>query len=380
MSGASSTNRGAEAPPPHSANRRAEAPPLHSALASLRALTLSHHSVGLSALPAFSLGCDRAMALNAALTSGGVPSVVLITCNRTEIYWQSRGAGDDALVRALVTQALGPASPMVLAARATLSGGVAAGHLMRVASGLESLVVGEAEVLGQVRAALEACPGASPLLTAVFHAAIRAGRMARAETAIGLGAQSVASAAVRLLAQQLPLTRARVAVVGAGDTGARTARHLQALGAAELIVLNRTASRASRLGATAGGEAAGLDRLPLELARADAMIFAVAVTRPLVEATALAAAVGARGGRPITIVDLSMPAAVEPADLAGVRWFDLAAIERGVAADRQRRAAEVPKVEAVLARELAMLERRTSRRGPHVTGAGLGTTALEAAG
>jgi glutamyl-tRNA reductase len=269
---------------------------------------------------------------------------------------------------------------MVLAARATLSGGVAAGHLMRVASGLESLVVGEAEVLGQVRAALEACPGASPLLTAVFHAAIRAGRMARAETAIGLGAQSVASAAVRLLAQQLPLTRARVAVVGAGDTGARTARHLQALGAAELIVLNRTASRASRLGATAGGEAAGLDRLPLELARADALIFAVAVTRPLVEATALAAAVGARGGRPITIVDLSMPAAVEPADLAGVRWFDLAAIERGVAADRQRRAAEVPKVEAVLARELAMLERRTSRRRPHVTGAGLGTTALEAAG
>jgi glutamyl-tRNA reductase len=368
MSGASSTNRGAEAPP------------LHSALASLRAITLSHHSVGLSALPAFSLGCDRAMALNAALTSGGVPSVVLATCNRTEIYWQSRGAGDDALVRALVTQALGPASPMVLAARPTLSGGVAAGHLMRVASGLESLVVGEAEVLGQVRAALEACPGAGPFLTAVFHAAIRAGRMARVETAIGLGVQSVASAAVRLLAQQLPLTRARVAVVGAGDTGGRTARHLQALGAAELVVLNRTASRASRLGATAGGEAAGLDRLPLELARADALIFAVAVTRPLVEATALAAAVGARGGRPITIVDLSMPAAVEPADLAGVRWFDLAAIERGVAADRQRRAAEVPKVEAVLARELAMLERRTSLRRPHVTGHGLGTTALEAAG
>lgn len=352
----------------------------HSGLASLRAITLSHHTVGLGALPAFSLGCDRAMALNAALTSGGIPSVVLATCNRTEIYWQTRGATDDGVVRALVTQALGPASQMVLAARAPLAGTAAAGHLMRVAAGLESLVVGEAEVLGQVRAALDACPGAGPLLAAVFHAAVRAGRMARTETAIGLGAQSVASAAVRMLAQQLPLSRSRVAVVGAGDTGARTARHLQALGAAELIVLNRTVSRSERIGATADADAGGLDRLPLELSRADAMIFAVAVTRPLLEGAALAAAVGAREGRPITIVDLSMPAAVEPADLAGVRWFDLAAIERDVAADRRRRAAEVPKVEAVLARELAILERRASRRRQQVAAASHGAAPLEAAG
>ena len=351
-----------------------------SALSPLRAISLSHHSVGLGALPAFSLGCDRAMALNAALTSGGIPSVVLATCNRSEIYWQSRGGADDMLVRALVTQALGPASPMVLAARATLAGTAAAGHLMRVAAGLESLVVGEAEVLGQVRAALDACIGAGPFLTGVFHAAIRAGRMARAETAIGLGAQSVASAAVRVLAQQVPLTRARVVVVGAGDTGARTARHLQALGAAELAVLNRTASRAADVGVVAAGEAAGLDRLPLELTRADAMIFAVAVTRPLVEGAALTTAVEARGGRPITIVDLSMPVAIEPVDLAGVRWFDLAAIERDMAADRQRRVAEVPKVEAVLARELAILERRASRRRAHVAGSGYGAARLEAAG
>lgn len=352
----------------------------HSALAPLRAITLSHHTVGLGALPAFSLGCDQAMALNAAVTAGGIPSVVLATCNRTEIYWQTCGTTDDGVVRTLVTQALGPASQMVLAARPPLTGAAAAAHLMRVAAGLESLVVGEAEVLGQVRAALEACPGAGPFLAAVFHAAIRAGRMARAETAIGLGAQSVASAAVRMLAQQLPLSRSRVAVVGAGDTGARTARHLQALGAAELIVLNRTVSRSERVGATADADAGGLDRLPLELARADAMIFAVAVTRPLVEGAALRAAVGAREGRPITIVDLSMPAAVEPADLAGVRWFDLAAVERDVAADRQRRAAEVPKVEAVLARELAILERRASRRRQHVAATGHGAAPLEAAG
>jgi glutamyl-tRNA reductase len=376
MPGASSAfNRGAEAP-----NRGAEAPLPHAPLGSLRAISLSHHTVGLGALPAFSLGCDRAMALNAALTSSGISSVVLATCNRTELYWQSRGAADDAMVRTLLTEALGPASQMGLAARATLSGANAAGHLMRVAAGLESVVVGEAEVLGQVRMALEACDRVGPFLTGVFHAAIRAGRMARAETAIGLGAQSVASAAVRLLAQQLSLSRSRVAVVGAGDTGARTARHLQALGAAELIVLNRTAARAERVGATASGEAAGLDRLPLELSRADAMVFAIAVSRPLVERAALTAAVGARAGRPITIVDLSMPAAIEPADLAGVRWFDLAAVERDVAADRQRRAAEVPKVEAVLARELGMLERRASRRRHHLATLGPGAAPLEAAG
>jgi glutamyl-tRNA reductase len=351
-----------------------------SRLSSLRAHSISHQTVGLGALPALSLGCDQAVALHGAMTTAGVPSVVLATCNRTEIYWQSRGAADDHTVRALVAQALGTPGMPVLSASDALAGHDAARHLLRVAAGLESVVVGEAEILGQVRAALDACPGAGALLTRVFHAAVRAGRMARTETAIGVGAQSVASAAVRMLADTIRLAEARVAVVGAGDTGSRTARHLRALGAGEIVVVNRTPSRGAALAAAAGGASVALEDLQAELARADAVVFAVAVTRPLVERAALERAVASRADRPLTVVDLSMPAAVEKAELAGLILLDFLAVERTVASDRARRAAEIPRVESVLARELALLERWAVRQ---VAPGGAGhraSTRLEAAG
>ena len=168
-----------------------------SRLAALRAFSISHHTVGLGALPALSLGCEAAISLHGTLTAAGIPSVVITTCNRTEVYWQSSGPGDDRAARAAIAVAIGPKGHGVLPAVATRAGGDAAQHLMRVAAGLESLVVGEAEILGQVRAALDASPGSGRFLTGVVRAAIRAGRMARAETAIGVGAQSVASAAER---------------------------------------------------------------------------------------------------------------------------------------------------------------------------------------
>lgn len=331
-----------------------------SSLAPLRALSISHHTVGLGALPSYSLGCDQAMGLHAALTAGGTGSVVLATCNRTEIYWQSRGASHDHDVRAMLSQALG--APAVGVVPTPLAGRAAAAHLMRVASGLESLVVGEAEVLGQVRAALDACPGAGAFLTGIVHAAVRTGRMARAETGIGLGAQSVASAAVRLLSEVVDLPATRVAVVGAGDTGARTARHLRALGADGIVLLNRTPERAAAVGLGDACETGGLDRLPDALVHADALVFAVAVTTPIVTADVLTTAVARRGGRPLTLVDLSVPPAVAPMALSGVARLDLATVERVVAEDRLRRMAEVPRVEAVIARELDLLERATARR------------------
>jgi glutamyl-tRNA reductase len=328
-------------------------------LAPLRAITISHRTVGLGALPSYSLGCDQATALHTALTAGGTGSLVLATCNRTELYWQSHSAAHDSQVRTMLSQAL--RAPAVGVVPTPLSGGAAAAHLMRVASGIESVVVGEAEILGQVRAALDACPGAGAFLTGVVRAAVRAGRMARAETAVALGAQSVASAAVRLLADVVDLSTARVAVVGAGDTGSRAARRLGALGARRILVLNRTAQRAAAVGVS-GLESGGLDRLPDALVDADAILFAVAVTAPLVSAEMLVAADGRRQGRPLTLVDLSMPPAVEPVDTAGVTRLDLGTVERVLADDHRRRAAELPHVEAVIGRELAILERAMARR------------------
>jgi glutamyl-tRNA reductase len=352
---------------------------VRSRLSPLRVFSISHHTVGLSALPVFSLDTGAAGALHGALTTAGIPSVVLATCNRTEVYFQSGGPGDDPAVGALLAQALGHSGVPQLAAHAMLDGEAAAHHLLRVAAGLESVVVGEAEILGQVRGALDACPGAGVFLTGVVRAAVRAGRMARAETAIGVGAQSVASAAVRLLAGAVALAHSRIVVVGAGETGARTLRHLRDSGGRALVLLNRTPSRAALVAAAAGAEAGGLDRLGVELETADAAVLAVAVNRPILTASSLAAAAAARAGRRLTILDLSMPAAVEPVAIDGIEALDLVAVEREVAADRARRAAEVPKVEAVLARELAMLERWASRQGRR-SGPPAPPLALEAAG
>lgn len=332
---------------------------MSSSLAPLRAITISHRTVGLGALPSYSLGCDQAAALHAALRSGGTNSLVLATCNRTELYWHSRDAAHDHLVRATLSDALqAPALDVVPAA---LCGRSAAAHLMRVASGIESVVIGEAEILGQVRAALDACTGAGAFLTGVVRAAVRAGRMARAETAVAVGAQSVASAAARLMAEAVDLRRARVVVVGAGETGTRVARRLSALGAGSIVILNRTPQRAAEVDVE-GIESGGLDRLPDALSDADAILFAVAVMTPLVTPAMLAAAADRRGGRALTVIDLSMPPAVAPGHTAAVRRLDLGTVERAVTDDRQRREAELPRVEAVITRELAMLERAMARR------------------
>ena len=156
-----------------------------------------------------------------------------------------------------------------------LCGSAAATHLFRVCAGLESLVLGEAEILGQVRAALDASPGAGAFLRGVVQAALRAGGLIRAETALGVGAQSVASAAVQLVARELPLPESQVVVVGAGATGAKVARHLRVLGVKRLVVINRTRDRADAVALTLAGEGAALDALADSLAQADAVFCAV---------------------------------------------------------------------------------------------------------
>lgn len=324
-------------------------------LAPLRALVVSHRTAGLAALRQLAVDCERGMALHAELTATGIASVVLTTCNRTEIYWHARSPGDTDTVRGLFAAAVAAPPSWVADVTTTLAGAPAAEHLFRVCAGLDSLVLGEAEILGQVRGALDACTGAGPFLHGVVLAAVRAGRMARAETAIGVGAQSVASAAVHVLARTLALPAARVVVVGAGDTGLKAARHLRSLGVGELVVVNRTLARAEQVGHAVGAAAAGLEGLRGELCRADAVVCAVATPTPLILTGDLRTAAAARQSRPLVIVDLGMPPAVEPGEAPGVTHVNLSALEAHVAGEHGRRAREIPKVEAVLQRELGHL-------------------------
>jgi len=325
----------------------------YSGLAALRGLTINHHNAGMIGLQHLSIDTDAAARLHNQLSARGIESIVLRTCNRTEIYWRARVAGDDEAVSSAFATAIGLTESVLPDVATKLSGETVATHLFRVSSGLESLMLGEAEILGQVRTALESCSGAGIFLDGVFRAALRTGRQARTETAIGAGALSVASTAVQWLGQHLNLANSCIVIVGAGDTGAKVARHLQAVGVGSLVIVNRTVGRATELAATVGAKAAGLDALGALLAKADAVVAAANAPEWLVTMDMLRHATGPNG---TVAVDLSMPSVIEPGTMEGLVRIDLESLEQLADLHRQQREAEVPKVEAVIARELHWLQ------------------------
>lgn len=326
----------------------------YSGLAALRVITINHHTAGLVGLQHLSIETDSAARLHQTLSSHGIESIVLRTCNRSELYWRARVPGDDETADRAFATALGLQSDALNGVATRLTGEAVAAHLFRVCSGLESLMLGEAEILGQVRTALESCTGSGTFLDGVFRAALRTGRQARAETAIAAGALSVASTAVQWLSQHLSLADSRVVIVGAGDTGEKAARHLHALGVKSLVIANRTASRASTLAATVTAEAITLDALPVELERADALVCAANAHDWLVTLGMLRKATAAPSRR-LVVVDLAMPSGVESGSLPGVIRIDLEGLEQIAELHRQQREAEIPKVEAVITRELEWL-------------------------
>jgi glutamyl-tRNA reductase len=327
-----------------------------SGLAALRVLTLNVRNVGIGTLTDTALDCERAMEVHASLTTSGIESFVLATCNRTEVYWRARVPGDDEAVLALFYRTVGLPPGEVTGSEMRLRGRAAADHLFRVCCGLESLVLGEAEILGQVRSAMDACTGAGPFIEGVVVAALRAGRLARAETAIGVGALSVASAAVQSLTSELGISQSRVLIVGTGSTGMKAARHLRAIGVGELVLANRTKARAEAGAALLEAEATGLDVLPEHLTAVDAVVCATSAPGYVITSSDLARTAAARDGRPLVIVDLSMPPAVEPVQISGIVRIDLESLEQQVNARKDKRAAEVPKVESVITRELDRLQ------------------------
>ncbi len=302
------------------------------------------------------------------LRQRGVEAVVLSTCHRTELYWCSAAAGDDGLAESsLRTAAPGP-WPDPATSVHHLSGEAVVRHLLRVAAGLESVLLGETEVLGQVRAAAEAARGddnSAPALGDLFRDAIRFGRRARSETGIGAGALSLASVAVNLVRRDHPdLGERTVLVVGAGSVGLRVVRHLTAERVGRCVLLNRTPATAEAAADRTGVLAAPLAELPRWIMEADAVIVAVRADAFLVTPEMVRGARrGRRTGR-LVILDASMPRAVDPAvgRIAGVRAWDLSGLETLVRENRARREAEIPRVEALLEEALAMHRRREQRR------------------
>ncbi len=225
-------------------------------------------------------------------------------------------------------------------------------HLFAVASGVDSMVVGESQILGQVRDAFrvaQAERSVGPVLSTLFAQAIKVGRRARTETGIGAGLASTVSVGLRIAEGQLGgLAGIRALVVGAGRMGGLAGRSLRAAGAAEVVVANRSAARGAALARALGGRAVPLDGLEAELAAADLVVASTAAATPTVTAEAVTRALGRRAGRPasrpLVVLDLGVPRDVDPEvrALGGVLLADLDALRAVLetAGDGQGRALE----------------------------------------
>ena len=243
-------------------------------------------------------------------------AVALSTCNRTELYLLVRDPVEaESAVLASLARRAGIRPTELLDGIYSLRNCDAARHLYRVASGLESMIVGEAEVQGQVKRAYEAALAArttGPMTNKLFRAALATGKRVRTETAISVGRASVASVAVDAARDALGDLAARhVLILGAGETAELTARALHDQGVTTMFVANRRRDRAIALAQRFGGASGAIDTLPTELVRADIVISSTSSPHTLIGAEELAHVVGERHGRPLLLIDLAVPRDIE---------------------------------------------------------------------
>lgn len=285
-------------------------------------------------------------------------TAILSTCNRTEVYAMvSHAEHERALIQCLAQHRQVPEEEF-RGYLYTYHDVEAVRHLFRVASGLDSLVLGEPQILGQVRDAfthaMEAgCTG--PRLNALFRAAIATGKRARTETGIGKGGFSIGHAAVELASSIFgSLQRTTILILGAGKMSELTAKHLIAGGADCVFVANRTFEKAKALAQRLGGSAIEYDRFQETLQQADVVISSTAAPHPIVHVETLLPVLRRRRGRPLFLIDIAVPRDISPAvaDLDGVFLYDIDDLEEVVAETARERAGEVSRVEAIVQEEV----------------------------
>ena len=286
-------------------------------------------------------------------------AVALSTCNRTELYLLvSDPVEAESAVLALLARRAGVRPTELLDGIYGLRNCDAARHLYRVSSGLESMIVGEAEVQGQVKRAYEAALAArttGPMTNKLFRAALATGKRVRTETAISVGRASVASVAVDAAQDALGDLAARhVLIIGAGETAELTAQALHDHGVTTMFVANRRRERAIALAQRFGGTSGSFDALPSELVRADIVISSTSSPHFLLGAEELALVTGDRRGRPLLLVDLAVPRDIDPgcAELADVTLLDIDGLQAQVARHISVRKVEARRAEGIVEDEI----------------------------
>ncbi len=312
---------------------------------------LNHRTAPLPEREKLAFAAEELPAALSRLHDGLGGAVILSTCNRTELYATTDGAVAQA---ERLLDALAACKDTQVHPRLTyfLTHDEAVRHLFRVAAGIDSMVLGESQILGQVRDAMSAATEAGSLngvLSRLLHSAIRVGKRARSQTNIGRYAVSVSSAAVALAKQSAgTLDERTVLVISAGSTGELAARSLAENGAARILVTNRTGQRAAALAEEIGGEAVPFSHLALAIAESDIVISGTGAEGFILEPELIAPAVGNRNGRELVLIDIAVPRDVDPAvrQLPAVRLFDIDDIQAVSRASMRGRRRELLRVEA----------------------------------
>ena len=286
-------------------------------------------------------------------------AVAISTCNRTELYLV---VGDpleaESTVLAMLARQAGIRPTELAAAIYAHRNCDAARHLYRVVSGLDSMIVGEAQIQGQVKRAYETAlhlQTSGPLTNHLFSAALSTGKRVRTETGIGELQLSLPSVAVALAREQLgTIDGRRVVIVGTGETSELTARALADSGAHAVFVASRRRDRAVSLAQRYGGSSVSFDELPEALLSADIVVAATASPHLLLEERELAEVVAHREGRPLLLIDLAVPRDIDAAcgRLDGVALRDIDDLEAVATRNRQVRQAEARRAEGIIEAEI----------------------------
>jgi glutamyl-tRNA reductase len=304
-------------------------------------------------------GIEAALAALAARGSTR-EAVVLSTCNRAELYV---GCDDVAEARtdvvSFITQFHGLDQKTVAPHVYALADLDAARHLFRVAGGLDSLVVGEPQILGQVKdahSAATAVRAVGPVLNRLFHSSFAVGKRVRTETGLGSGAVSVGFAAVALARKIFGDLKGRnVLVIGAGEMGKLTAIHMKSKGVQRVTIVSRTMAHAARTAEAIGGaSAAPWEDLDTVLGSADIVITATGAAAPILTKAHIEAVMRPRRNRPLFVIDIAMPRDVEPAagEIEQVFLYNIDDLQETVKENLARRTSELARAEGIVTEEL----------------------------
>jgi glutamyl-tRNA reductase len=336
-------------------------------MSELLALGISHKTAPLELRERLALTEGRATGVLGELKESEpvIEAAAVSTCNRSELYLVVSDAVEAESAALSVLSREGSIRPTELVESLYSHRGIeAAEHLFEVAAGLDSMILGEAEIQGQVKRAYELAlvEGATgPILNRLFRGALATGKRVRTETRIGEGGTSVPSAAVELAQRSLggQLASRRVLLIGAGETAELTARALAAKGVEAVFVANRRYDRAIGLADRFGGEAVRFDELPAQLIKADIVVSSTNSPHHIVEREELELMMAERDREPLLFIDLAVPRDIDPAcaEVEGVSIHDVDDVQSVADRNFGGREAEARRAERIVAAEAVRFER-----------------------